>query len=106
MHEKLDNSELAFQVYTKIVNCDGPNSNLEFVAGAYYAMAKFHHGRNEYVKCREYFVKCFICLKKMHDLNKIMAIPLFNKEPDKIGKLMQESVSMLQASGKLNNMIS
>ena len=104
MHEKLDNSELALQVYTKIVNCDGPNSNLEFVAGAYFAMAKFHHGRNEYVKSRELFVKFFICVKKMHDLNKLMAIPLFTKEPDNIGKLMQESASMLQASGKLNNM--
>ena len=103
MHEKLENNDLAFQVYSKIVNCDGPNCNLEFVAGAYFAMAKYYYGRNEYVRSRELFVKFFISVKKMHDLNQMMAIPLFTKEPDNIGKLMQESASMLQATGELND---
>ena len=67
VHEKLGNSELAFQVYSKIINCDGPNSNLEYVAGSYFAMAKIQHGRNEYVNSRELFVKFFICMKKLYD---------------------------------------
>ena len=104
MHEKLENGELAFQVYAKIVNCDGPNSNLEFVAGSYFAMAKYHHDRKEYAKSRELFLKFIICVKKMHDLNQMMAIPLFTKEPDNIGNLMQDSVQMLQASGELYDM--
>ena len=104
MHEKLEKSELAFQVYAKIVNCDGPNSNLEFVAGSYFAMAKYHHGRKEYANSRELFLKFVICVKKMHDLNQTMGIPLFNIEPENLGKMMQDMHQMLQASGELNDM--
>ena len=107
MHEKLGNSDLAFQVYSKIVNCNGPNSNLDFVTGSYFSMAKIHQGRNEYAKSREHFVKFLICAKKMHDLKQMMGIPLFTQEPENLGKMVQDSVPLLlQTGGQITKIVS
>ena len=105
MDEKLENNDLAFQVYSKIVNIDGPKFNQElFVAGSYFAMAKYYFGRQEYANSRELFVKFFICGKNIYDLNQKVEISLFNEEPVNIATLWNDSVPMLQATGELNHM--
>ena len=101
MHEKLENNDLAFQVYYKIVNCDGGrNSNLDYVAASYFEMAKLHHGRNEYVNSRELFVKFFICMKKLYDRKRQ---PALNREHFDVGKMIEDSASMLLATGEEND---
>ena len=102
VHEKLENIDLAFQVYLKIVNCDdGKNSNLDYVGASYFEMAKLHHDRNEYVNSRELFVKFFRCMKKLHDHKEHLVL---TRGHINVEKLMEDSGSMLLATGEQNDM--
>ena len=99
VHEKMGNTELAFETYSKIVNCEESKSNLMYMAGSYFALGNIHYERNESAKSREFFVKLFRCAEKMNDYNQMMAIPLFTQQPESVGEMITESLPILLMTG-------
>ena len=96
----MGNSELAYQVYSKIVNCVETKSNLMYLTGSYFSLAKFHYEKNQSAKSRELFVKFFRCAEKMNDFNQMMAIPMFAQQPESVGEMMHECLPILLMTGK------
>ena len=100
VHEKMGNTELAFEAYSKIVNCEESKSNLMYMAGSYFALGKIHYERDQSAKSRELFVKLYRCAEKMNECNQMMAIPLFTQQPESVGEMITECLPILLVTGE------